>query len=64
MKKTYIAPCIMVQDIYSKEYMETNVISDGNGNYHEDIYSDDQGTDKEAQVSKSVWDDCSEWEDM
>ena len=55
----------MVQDIYSKEYMETNVISDGNGNYHEDIYSDDQGTDKEAQVSKSVWgEDYSEWEDM
>ena len=57
MKKTYITPAARVQDIFADNIMESDIISDGGGNYHEDVYPDDNPTGKEAQAPATIWDD-------
>ncbi len=56
MKKTYLTPSISVRPILSDGFME--IVSDGDGNYHQDIDPDnDEGTDADGRSNRfGIWD--------
>ena len=56
MKNSYEIPAIVVRDVESDSFMDNTIVSDGGGQYHEDINpDDDQGTDDPVRAGSSVW---------
>jgi hypothetical protein len=57
MKKTYISPAIVVKEVFGDSFMDSNIVSDGGGSYHQDVDPEtDPETGDPVRIPGSVWD--------